>query len=173
MDGNAVNQACCGIMRTVSAAHMLREQVDRTEGETTMHGMDGPSVRESREEKRLEDRLIWIMLLCGSPLIYLAVSHASLTTLIVFQAYSLTFTVAGILGIKDRAVLRQKWYLKAMACSLPVHVAAIVSIFYWDRTNLEVAFKGFYTIGVVWLAGVVEMCCIVAIIELCKPPSAK
>jgi hypothetical protein len=48
MDGNAVNQACCGIMRTVGAAHMLREQVDRTEGETTMNGMDGPSVRESR-----------------------------------------------------------------------------------------------------------------------------
>jgi len=42
MDGNAVNQACCGIMRTVGAAHMLREQVDRTEGETTMNGMDGP-----------------------------------------------------------------------------------------------------------------------------------
>ena len=120
------------------------------------------------EEKRLEDRLIWIMLLCGSPLIYLAVSRETLTMLILFQAYALTFTVAGILGIKDRAVLRQSWYLKAMACSLPVHVAAIAGIFFWDKANLEVAFKGFYTVGVVWVASVVEMVIIVAILEFWK-----
>jgi hypothetical protein len=144
---------------------MLREQVAHKEGETTMRGMDGPSVRESREEKRLEDRLIWIMLLCGSPLLFLAGYHESFTMLILSQAYLLTFTVAGILGIKRRAVLKQKWFLNAMACSLPVHIAAIASIFYWDKANLEVAFKGFYTVGVVWVAGVVELVVIVVIME--------
>lgn len=37
---------------TVNAAHMLREQVDRKERATAMHDVDGPSVRESREETR-------------------------------------------------------------------------------------------------------------------------
>jgi hypothetical protein len=138
-----------------------------------MNDVDSPSVRESREEKRLEDRLVWVVLLCGLPLIYLAVDHASLTTLILFQAYALTATVGCIIGIRKRAVLKQRWFLNAMACSLPVHIAAIAGIFYWDKANLEVAFKGFYTIGVVWVACVVEMVVIVAIIELCKPPSAK
>lgn len=142
-------------------------------GATTMQDVDGPSVRESREEKRLEDRLIWIMLLCGSPLFFLAEYHESLTMLILLQAYLLTFTVAGILGVKKRAILKQKWFLKAMACSLPVHVAAIAGISYWDRANLDVAFKGFYAVGVVWLAGVVEMCCLLGIIELWKPSSEK
>src|SRR5215469_4765812 len=104
---------------------MLQAQLDREKGATTTKGVDGPSVRESREEKRLEDRLIWIMLLCGSPLFYLAAFHESLAMLILLQAYGLTFTVAGSIGIKKRAVLKQKWFLTAMACSLPVHVAAI------------------------------------------------
>jgi len=130
-----------------------------------MRGMDGPSVRESREEKRLEDRLLWVAFLCGAPFIFLAVDHASLTTLILFQAYALTATVGCIVGIKKRAILKQKWFLNAMACSLPVHIAAIASIFYWDKANLEVAFKGFYTVGVVWVAGVVELVVIVVIME--------
>jgi len=143
----------------------LQEQLDRKKGATTMKAVDGPSVRESREEKRLEDRLVWVVLLCSFPLIYLAVDHASLTTLILFQAYALTATVGCIVGIKKRAVLKQRWFLNAMACSLPVHVAAIAGIFYWDKANLEVAFKGFYTVGVVWLTGVVEMVIIVIIME--------
>lgn len=130
-----------------------------------MHDEDGPSVREAREEKRLEDRSIWIMLLCGFPLIYFAVAYPSLTTLIIFQAYILTFTVAGMLGIKKRAVLKQKWFLNAMAYSLPIHLVAIAGIFFWDKANLEVAFKGFYTVGVVWLACVIEMVVIVVIME--------
>ena len=131
----------------------------------SLHDVGGPSVRESREEKRLEDRLIWIMLLCGSPLFFLAGYRESFAGLILLQAYLLTFTVAGIAGIKKRAVLRQKWFWKAMACSLPVHFAAIAGIIYWDKANLEVAFKGFYAVGVVWLAGVVELVVIVVIME--------
>jgi len=50
-----------------------------------------------------------------------------------------------------------------MACSLPVHTAAIAGIYYWDKANLEIAFKGFYTVGIVWLVCVVEMFVIVAI----------
>jgi len=150
---------------------MLPEQLDREKGATTTKAADGPSVRESREAKRSEDRLIWTMLLCGSPLIYLAVDHPSLKTLTIFQAYILTFTVAGILGIKKRAVLRQEWFWTAMLCSLPVHVAAVSVIFYWDKANIEVASKGFYAVGIVWLAGVIEMFCIVGIIELWKPSS--
>ena len=91
--------------------------------------------------------------------------YESLRMLTLLQAYLLTFTVGAILGIKKRAVLRQKWFLKAMACSLPVHMAAIAGIFYWDKANLEVAFKGFYTVGVVWLAGVIEMVVIVVIVQ--------
>jgi len=108
-----------------------------------MKTLDGPSVRESREEKRLGDRLIWIFVVLAIPFIYLAVDRASLTTLIPFQAYALTFTVAGIVGIKKRAVLKQKWFREAMACSLPVHVAAIAGIFYWDKTNLDVHSRDF------------------------------
>jgi hypothetical protein len=73
------------------------QQLDRKTGGTTMNDVDSPSVRESREEKRLEDRLVWVVLLCGLPLIYLAVEHASLTTLILFQAYALTATVGCII----------------------------------------------------------------------------
>ena len=140
-----------------------QDQLGREKAATTMKAVDGPSVRESREEKRLEDRLIWIMLLCGLPLLFLAEYHESLKMLILLQAYLLTFTAGGILGIKKRAVLRQKWFWKAMACSLPVHGAAIAGIFYWDKANLDVAFKGFYAVGVVWVAGVVEMVLIVII----------
>src|SRR6266576_501000 len=34
---------------------------------------------------------------------------------------------------------------------------------YWDKANLEIAFKGFYTVGIVWLVCVVEMFLSVAI----------
>lgn len=129
------------------------------------------SVRESRVEKHLEDRLRWLAFLCGLPFIYFAIVHASLTTLILFQSYFLTASVAGIIGIRLRRVLSQRWFWKAIISSTPVHIAAIAGIFYWDKANTEIAFKGFYTIGIVWLAGVVEMLCIVGIIELWKPSS--
>ena len=57
--------------------------------------------------------------------------------------------------------------------STPVHIAAMAGIFYWDKANTENAFKAIYTIEIVWLVGVVEMCCIVGIIELWKPSSEK
>ena len=130
-----------------------------------MKEVDGPSVRESREEKRLEDRLVWIVLLFGLPFIYLAVDRASLTTLILFQAYALTATVGCIVGIRRRAVLRQKWFLKAIICSLPVHITALVGIFYWDKMNVGVAYKGFYTIGVVWVASVAESVLVLVLVD--------
>jgi hypothetical protein len=130
-----------------------------------MQEVHGLSVREPREEKRTSDGLIWTMVLCGSPFFFLALFHQSLATLILLQVYLLTFTVAGILGTIKGAVLKQKWFLNAMACSLPVHVAAIAGIFYWDKANLEVAFRGFYTVGAVWVAGVGEMVLIVMIME--------
>jgi len=123
------------------------------------------SVRESRIEKQQEERLIWVILVCGIPFLYFAIFHASLATLVLFQGYLLTGTAAGIIGIRNRTVLRQKWFWKAMACSLPVHVAAIAGIFYWDQANPKIAFKGLYTVGIVWLAGVIEMFVIVAIIQ--------
>jgi hypothetical protein len=124
----------------------------------------GPtSVRESRIEKQLEDRLMWVVLVCGMPFIYFAIVHPSLQTLVLFQGYLLTATAVGVIGIKNRAVLRQKWFWRAMACSLPVHTAAIAGIYYWDKANLEIAFKGFYTVGIVWLVCVVEMFVILAI----------
>jgi hypothetical protein len=49
----------------------------------------------------------------------------------------------------------------------------MAGIFYWDKANTENAFKAIYTIEIVWLVGVVEMCCIVGIIELWKPSSEK
>jgi hypothetical protein len=60
-----------------------------------------------------------------------------------------------------------------MISSTPVHVAAMAGVLYWDKANIEAAFKGFYAIGIVWLVGVVEMFCIVGIIELWKPSSEK
>lgn len=124
-----------------------------------------PSVRESRIEKRMEDRMIWVVLVCGIPFMYFAIVHASLLTLVLFQGYLLTATVGSMIGIKNRDALRQKWFWKAMACSLPAHVAALAGILYWDKANLEIAFKGFYTIGVVWVAGILETLVIVAIME--------
>ncbi len=121
------------------------------------------SVRESRIEKQLEDRLMWVVLVCGIPFIYFAIVHASLPTLVLFQGYLLTATAIGVIGIKNRAVLRQQWFWRAMACSLPVHIAAISGIYHWDKANLEIAFKGFYALGIVELAGVIEMFVIVAI----------
>ena len=48
---------------------------------------------------------------------------------------------------------------------LAAHLAAIAGIFYWDKANLEVAFRGFYTVGAVWVASVAEMVLIVVIME--------
>jgi len=59
-----------------------------------MEDVHGLSARESREEKRTSEGLIWIMVLCGSPLFFLALCHQSLAMLILLQAYLLTFTVA-------------------------------------------------------------------------------
>jgi hypothetical protein len=70
------------------------------------------------------------------PFIYFAIVHPSLQTLVWFQGYLLTATAVGVIGIKNRAVLRQKWFWRAMACSLPVHTAAIAGIYYWDKANL-------------------------------------
>jgi len=128
-----------------------------------------PSVRESRVEKQMEDRLKWVFLVCGIPFIYFAIVHASLPTLALLQGYALTGASVGVIGIKNRDMVRQKWFWNAMVCSLPVHIAALVGIFFWDRANLEIAFKGFYAVGVVWLAGVIEMLVIVAIIEFWRP----
>ena len=88
------------------------------------------SVRESRIERQLEDRLMWVVFVCGMPFIYFAIVHPSLQTLVLFQGYLLTATAVSVIGIKNRAVLRQKWFWSAMACSLPVHTAAITGIYY-------------------------------------------
>lgn len=65
---------------------------------------------------------------------YFAIVHASLLTLVLTQGCLLAATVGSMIGIKNRDVLRQKWFWKAMACSLPAHVAALAGIFYWDKT---------------------------------------
>jgi hypothetical protein len=59
-----------------------------------------------------------------------------------------------ILGIKKRAVLKQKWFLNAMACSLPVHVAAHSRHFLLGQGESRSCLPGFYTVGAVWVAGV-------------------
>jgi hypothetical protein len=127
------------------------------------------SVRDSRDEKQIEDRARWSFLALGLPFICFAIIRESLISLVVLQTYLLTGTVAGFLVIKHRFVLRQEWFWKAIACSLPIHIVAATVIFYWDKAHIEVAFKSFYAIGIVWLAGAVEMCCIVGILELWKP----
>ena len=135
----------------------------------TIKSSGGPSVRESREEKRFEDRLILVFLVVGTPFISLAVDHASITSLALFQAYALTFATAGILATKRRSSLKQRWFWAAMASALPIHAAAIAGIFFWDKANMDVAFKGFYAVGIVWVVGVLEMLCLVGIIELWNP----
>jgi hypothetical protein len=69
---------------------------------TVRYEQGDTSVRESRVEKHLEDRLRWGAFLCGLPFIYFAIVHASLTTLILFQSYFLTASVA-----------RHNWYSAA------------------------------------------------------------
>jgi Na+/proline symporter len=131
------------------------------------------SVRDSRDEKQLEDRARWLFLALGLPLICFAIVRESLISLVVLQIYLLTGTAAGFLLIRHRLVLQQEWFRKAMACSFPIHILAATVIFYWDKANIEVAHKGFYAIGIVWLVAIVEMCCIVGIMELWKPRAEK
>ena len=126
------------------------------------------NIRESRDEKRLEDRARWLFFALGLPLVCFAIVRESLISLVVLQIYLLTGTTAGILVIKHRFVLDQEWFRKAMACALPIHFLSAAAILCWDKAHINVAFKVFYAIGIVWLVGVVEMCCIVGITELWK-----
>lgn len=93
---------------------------------------------------------------------YFAIVHASLLTLVLLQGCLLTATVGSMIGIKNRDVLRQKWFLEGNGVLAACARRGSCRNLLLGQDDLEIAFKGSYTIGVVWVPGILETLVIVA-----------
>jgi len=86
------------------------------------------------------------------------------------QAYFLTSIEFGLIFfVKERENIRRLWLWKALAACIMLHIPVLLAVFYWDKSNPQLAVKGAALTGVLFIAGTIELYLMLWIVVLCKP----
>jgi len=88
----------------------------------------------------------------------------------VLHAYGLTVLVYGaLLYVEEFENLRKLWLWKGVLATIPLHIAFVVGLFWWDARHPQYAQSGFMFGYVLWTVFVVEMVTFSVIIDYFKP----
>ncbi|GAC1661509.1 MAG: hypothetical protein NVS9B4_13850 [Candidatus Acidiferrum sp.] len=76
----------------------------------------------------------------------------------VLHAYGLTVLCYGaLLYVEEFEHLRRLWLWKGVLATIPLHLAFVASLFWWDAKHPQLAHSGFMFVWALWLVFVVEI----------------
>ena len=84
----------------------------------------------------------------------------------VLHAYGSTVLIYGaLLYVEEFEHLRRLWLWKGVLATIPLHIAFVAGLFWWDAENPQMAHKGFMFVYALWPVFVVEMVVFTLIID--------
>jgi hypothetical protein len=91
----------------------------------------------------------------------------------VLHAYGLTVLVYGaLLYVEEFEHLKKLWLWKGVLATIPLHIASVAGLFWWDARHPQLAHSGFMSAYALWTGFVVEMFTFSLIIDYFKPSAS-
>jgi len=91
----------------------------------------------------------------------------------VLHAYGLTVLVYGaLLYVEEFEHLKKLWLWKGVLATIPLHIASVAGLFWWDARHPQLAHSGFMSAYALWTGFVVEMVTFSLIIDYFKPSAS-
>ena len=148
-------------------------------GTAERHGVNSqstvPYLEDTVEEFNLEkeqrrDRMFWVFYGVGAMLLVVCGFYMQeRVELRVLHAYGLTVLCYGaLLYVEEFEHLRRLWLWKGVLATIPLHIAFVASLFWWDANHPEVAHSGFMIVYALWPVFVVEFVIFILIINKFK-----
>jgi hypothetical protein len=111
------------------------------------------------EKEQRRERLKWVFYGGFAMLLVVCGFYIQLTTeQRVLHAYGLTVLVYGaLLYVEEFEYLKKLWLWKGVLATIPLHIALVAGLLWWDTTHQQYAHSGFMFAYVLWPVFVAEM----------------
>jgi hypothetical protein len=111
------------------------------------------------EKEQRSERLGWVFYGVGAMLLVVCGFYMQeRVEQRVLHAYGLTVLCYGILlYVEEFEHLRRLWLWKGVLATIPLHIAFVASLFWWDAKNQQLAHSGFMFVYAIWPVLVVEL----------------
>jgi hypothetical protein len=133
-------------------------------------GLEGFDV----EKEQRRERLMWVFYGVGA--MFLVVCGFYMQERVeqrVLHAYGLTvLCYGGLLYVEEFEHLKKLWLWKGVLATIPLHIAFVAGLFWWDAKYPQLAHSGFMFVYALWPVFLVEIVIFSLIIDHFKPSAS-